>query len=157
MPLYKIGYEKTIIYKIQHNDKTGLVYVGHTTNYNSRKYHNKTSAKNNTSNLYKVIRQNGGWDCFTMSPVRQVECKDRIDALIEEQIIINEIWTINKTKATKLELIILSEEEREVCKEKEKIQREEQYILKYNERMEKILQGQEKIMKKRTERNKAKQ
>ena len=48
MPINNIDYTKTIIYKIQHKEKPEWLYIGHTTNYDSRKYqHQKASNDKN--------------------------------------------------------------------------------------------------------------
>jgi len=105
MPLNNIDYSKTIIYKIQHKEKKELFYVGHTTNFDSRKYQHKTSAdlskkSSSTSKLYNVVRENGGWGEFDMIPIRQVECSNRIGALIEEQRAMDELKpTMNEVVA----------------------------------------------------------
>ena len=96
MPMNKIDYSKTIIYKIQHKEKTELFYIGYTTNFDSRKYQHKIasdiSKKSCTpSKFYIEVRKNGGWDEFEMIPLKQVDCKNRIGALIEEQKTIDEM------------------------------------------------------------------
>jgi len=96
MPLNAIDYSKTIIYKIQHKEKPELFYIGHTTNFESRKYQHKTAAdltKANSSSakFYNEIRSNGGWDKFDMAPLKQLNCTNRIGALIEEQRTIDEM------------------------------------------------------------------
>ena len=93
MPLKAINHKKTIIYKIQHNDKPELLYIGHTTNFDSRKYQHKRSASDpvDSAAIYEIIREHGGWDAFTMSPIKQISCTNRIDALIEEQQCIDEL------------------------------------------------------------------
>ena len=93
MPINNIDYTKTIIYKIQHKEKPEWLYIGHTTNYDSRKYqHQKASKdKNPSSPFYKRIQDNGGWNNFIMAPIKQINCDSRIDALIEEQKTIDEL------------------------------------------------------------------
>ena len=95
MPIYNIDYSKTIIYKIQHIEKPELFYIGHTTNYDSRKYQHQRACNSETrpskGMLYMMIRIHGGWDKFEMRPVKQIECKNRIEALIEEQKAIDEL------------------------------------------------------------------
>ena len=93
MPINNIDYSKTIIYKIQHKEKPELIYIGHTTNFDSRKYqHQKASNdKNQSSPFYKRIQENGGWNSFIMAPIKQISCDSRIDALIEEQKTIDEL------------------------------------------------------------------
>ena len=103
MPLKAINHKNTIIYKIQHNDKPELLYIGHTTNFDTRKYqHKKSAADPQEGALYQLIREHGGWDLFTMSPIKQVSCQNRIDALIEEQKCIDELGaTLNYNSSHK--------------------------------------------------------
>lgn len=65
MPKKPIDYTKACVYRLIYNDVTH--YVGSTTNMRQR----KASHKNNTNSkksdkydmeLYKFIRDNGGWD-----------------------------------------------------------------------------------------------
>jgi hypothetical protein len=84
------NYEKTIIYKIQHREKPELLYVGCTTNYNGRKNQHKSRCNNpkdieHEAYKYRMIRENGGWDAFEMHPVKQISCKDKLEAHIEEE------------------------------------------------------------------------
>ena len=102
MPSFKTDYSKTIIYKIQHNEKKELLYIGHTTNFDSRKYQHSRLGKGNASHskFYETIQANGGWEQFTMSPVKRVVCQSRIDALIEEQKVMDELQpALNKMAA----------------------------------------------------------
>ena len=102
MPLIPIDYSKTVIYKIQHRERPDLLYVGHTTNFSSRKKQHKKSAQAETSPFYSLIRANGGWEQFNMAPVKQVECKNNIDALIQEQTCMDELKaTMNYNPAYK--------------------------------------------------------
>ena len=105
MPLNNIDYTKTIIYKIQHKEKKELFYVGHTTNFESRKYQHRVAADlskkcSSMSKFYGMIRENGGWEQFDMIPIKQVECSNRIGALIEEQRAMDELKpTMNEAVA----------------------------------------------------------
>ena len=100
MPKMPIDYTKTIIYKIQHKEKDNLFYIGHTTNFDSRKKEHKQNVKNGNENVYTMIRTHGGWDMFNMAPIKQVNCKDRIEALIEKQKSFDELKpTLNSTSA----------------------------------------------------------
>ena len=93
MPQTKIDYSKTIIYKIQHIENLELLYVGHTTNYEKRKSQHKCNSKsvNQTLKLYLTIRKNGGWDMFKMTPVKEVVCTSKYDALTEEDKMMTEL------------------------------------------------------------------
>lgn len=89
MPKACIEYSNTIIYKICCKDPTITdVYVGHTTNFISRKHQHKQSCKN-TNNLcqpkiYKIINENGGWDNWDMIEIAVYNCKDATEARIKE-------------------------------------------------------------------------
>uniref|UniRef100_A0A6C0E1V1 C2H2-type domain-containing protein n=1 Tax=viral metagenome TaxID=1070528 RepID=A0A6C0E1V1_9ZZZZ len=82
-------YSTTIIYKITCKDPSiNELYVGNTTDFVKRKYQHK-EACNNTSmyncKLYKVIRENGGWDNWTMEMITFFKCKNLYEAKQKEQ------------------------------------------------------------------------
>ena len=65
-------YSKGLIYKLCSND-TDIkdIYVGSTTKFNYRKYNHKSCCHNEKNksynyNLYKFIRENGGWEEWNM-------------------------------------------------------------------------------------------
>ena len=80
-------YSKTIIYKICCNDTSIKdIYVGSTCNFTQRKWLHKTHCVNKTNRqdkhtrnrLYNFIRENGGWDNWSMIELeRYTECKDK--------------------------------------------------------------------------------
>jgi len=89
MPLKEINYQNTVIYKIQHIDNDDLLYVGHTTDFTKRKSMHKSCCNNVTSKcfnlkIYKMIRENGGWEMFNMAEVEKFPCNDRNEADAEE-------------------------------------------------------------------------
>ena len=64
MPTIPIDYQNTIIYKIEHIEIKGLICVGHTTNWDRRKYSHKQRCQNENNSkhnliLYQMIRSNG--------------------------------------------------------------------------------------------------
>lgn len=77
-----IDYNKTVIYKIVCNDLTiDEKYVGSTTNFRQRKSQHKNGCtnKNNKSynlKLYDTIRNNGGWENWTMIEIEKFPCID---------------------------------------------------------------------------------
>ncbi len=87
MPKDIIDYSNTIIYKIICNDHSVTdIYVGHTTNFVKRKYQHKTLCNNNFKlKIYDVIRQNGGWDNWSMVEIAKYCCQDVTEARIREQ------------------------------------------------------------------------
>ena len=86
MPKVEIDYSNTIIYKITCKDPSITdVYVGHTTNFVQRKHCHKQSCNNNNCKLYKVIRDNGGWQNWIMEIVNFFNCNDHYEARKKEQ------------------------------------------------------------------------
>ena len=83
-------YSKTVIYKIQHNDDDSLLYVGHTTNFTKRKNRHKNNCKTHSLQIYKTIRENGGWECFTMIVLKDFPCDSKTEACIEEDKVMRE-------------------------------------------------------------------
>ena len=91
MPKINVDYSRTVIYKIQHIEKENLVYVGQTTNFNKRKHAHKRMAqcdhptwKDCNTRIYKIIRENGGWDMFKMIQIKEFPCNSRREAEAEE-------------------------------------------------------------------------
>ena len=91
MPKVEIDYSNTIIYKITCKDPSITdVYVGHTTNFVQRKQCHKQSCNNdknpaNNCKIYKVIRENGGWENWIMEIVNFFNCRDHYEARKKEQ------------------------------------------------------------------------
>ena len=83
-------------YKIVCNEENEFTYVGSTTNFTSRKNQHKNtcfnpSLKGHHLKVYQTIREFGGWDNWTMSPIEQLECPTKLDARIREQHWIDEL------------------------------------------------------------------
>jgi hypothetical protein len=91
MPKKEIDYSNTIIYKITCKDaNVNDVYVGHTTNFVQRKHAHKQSCINIKSpnyncKVYEVIRNNGGWNNWTMEIINFFNCIDHYGARKKEQ------------------------------------------------------------------------
>ena len=111
MPKNDIDYSNTIIYKITCKDTIiKEVYVGHTTNFIQRKHAHKQCCINEkmpnyNCKLYKTIRDNGGWDNWTMEIVNFFNCTDNYEARKKEQeyfillnATLNSIEPLHKTK-----------------------------------------------------------
>ena len=95
MPRTATDYSNTIIYKIQSIDNPKLLYIGSTTDFTKRKYNHKNICNNANGNkhnlkLYKMIRDNGGWDMFNMVIVKEFPCENKRQAEAEEDRIIRE-------------------------------------------------------------------
>jgi hypothetical protein len=91
MPKTLTNYSKNVIYKIQHKDDDSLLYVGHTTYFIKRKALHKNECKLSQKLLYKMIRENGGWECFTMIVIQNFPCENSMEARIEEDRIMREM------------------------------------------------------------------
>ena len=91
MPRKEINYQNTIIYKIVCNDlNVKDVYVGHTTDFTKRKASHKgvcNCPDHHSYNLkiYKTIRDNGGWDNWTMIEIEKYPCNDKNEACSRER------------------------------------------------------------------------
>jgi hypothetical protein len=91
MPKTEIDYSSTIIYKITCKDENIKdVYVGHTTNFVQRKHGHKQGCTNEKSTnynckVYKTIRENGGWNNWSMEIINFFNCADHYEARKKEQ------------------------------------------------------------------------
>ncbi len=100
MPKTQADYSRTIIYKICCRDVSiNDIYIGHTTNFTQRKQNHKTFCCNENFNtyyryMYKFIRENGGWDNWTMIQLEEYNCKNKREAEMRERYWIE---TVNPT------------------------------------------------------------
>ena len=91
MPRKEIDYSKCIIYKIVCNDlNVKDLYVGSTTDFTKRKSQHKLNCKNVRDSLYNVkvynmIRENGGWDNWSMIEIEKFPCSDNNEARARER------------------------------------------------------------------------
>ena len=105
MPRTPMDCSKTIIYKIVCNDLTVKdCYVGHTTDMTKRKWQHKTACNNeknkaHNQKIYKIIRENGGWDNWTMLLVEKFPCKDKFEACKREREVYEEMDAIMNTRS----------------------------------------------------------
>jgi len=74
-----------IIYEI-FNESLNFRYIGSTGNFSSRKATHKTNCKKQLKlKLYETINENGGWDNFTMRPIEEFVCENKLEARIRER------------------------------------------------------------------------
>jgi len=91
-----VDYSKTIMYKIVPKDlNLDLIYIGHTTNFRCRKNHHKLSCNNIESKksnykVYKMIRENNGWDEWEMIEIEKYPCNDSNEARKRERELMEE-------------------------------------------------------------------
>jgi hypothetical protein len=131
MPKIETDYSKTIIYKLCCNDPTITdIYIGHTTNFIQRKNSHKTSCHNENNKKYKqyvyeFIRNNGGWENWTMIQIEELNCKNRREAEAAEH-----YWIEN------LNALLNSNKPYAMCKENTQIYKN----IWYEEKKDHILQ-----------------
>ena len=100
MPRQPIDYSNTVFYKIVRNDlNIKDCYVGHTTDFRKRKNQHKTVCHNEkrpdyNQTLYQCIRQHDGWDNWSMVPIQQSSCINKLEALAIERALIEELNAI---------------------------------------------------------------
>ena len=91
MPRKEIDYSKTVIYKIVCNDlNVKDVYVGHTTDFTKRKVSHKgvlncPNHHNYNLKVYTTIRDNGGWENWTMIEIEKYPCNGKNEACSRER------------------------------------------------------------------------
>ena len=141
----QVDYSKTLIYKIQHQTKDELLYVGSTTHFGNRKVRHKNNCNNANGKsynlkLYSTIRDNGGWDAFNMVIVKEFPCENKRQAEAEEDRIMREMKAcLNSHRAyiTKEEKKEQMKEYREQNRDKVNEQKKEYYIRNINKIKEK--------------------
>ena len=90
MPKKPIEWNKCIIYKI-YKDGVDDFYIGSTTHFTKRKYNHSFNCNNKMANeynfsIYKVIRENGGWNTWNMIPLEEYkDCENFTQARIREE------------------------------------------------------------------------
>ena len=84
-------YLNTVIYKIVCNDLSITdLYVGHTTDYTTRKSTHKSHCNNDWDDkhnykIYQIIRTNGGWSNWDMYEIEKFPCLDGNEARARER------------------------------------------------------------------------
>ena len=85
-------YENSNIYKLCCNDLSITdIYIGSTTNFRNRKYNHKSDCHNSIKKkyhrtVYKFIRDNGGWDNWSMILLETTNCTSKQDLIAKERI-----------------------------------------------------------------------
>jgi hypothetical protein len=139
MPRKSIDYSKCIIYKLCCNDPSITdIYVGHTTDKTRRKQQHKSSCNNENGNsyntyVYQFIRENGGWDNWSMIVLDEYQCENKNQAELKERYYIE---LFQSTLNTVLRPITTRQERLEQLKEYYEENKEEQkeYQKEYNEK-----------------------
>jgi hypothetical protein len=91
-----IDYSNTIMYKLVPNDvNLDLIYIGHTTNFRARKNTHKEACINPNGKkynfkVYSMIRENGGWDNWSMIEIEKYCCADSNESRKRERELMEE-------------------------------------------------------------------
>ena len=91
MPRKAVDYKKVLIYKLVCDDLTvNDLYLGHTTDFTNRKRKHKsnsliTNYKDYNCKVYKMIRDNGGWNNWSMIEIEKYPCNDNNEARSRER------------------------------------------------------------------------
>lgn len=81
MPKRPTNYTKTVLYKIQHRENQDLIAFNYTTEFIKRKYNHKHGITSTPTDW--LLRENGGFDAFTMVQVAKFPCEDKYEAEAE--------------------------------------------------------------------------
>jgi hypothetical protein len=86
------NYQNTVIYKIVCNDlNIKDLYIGSTVDFKVRKSSHKKNCYDESNKysynykIYKIIRDNGGWDNWTMLEIEKYPCNDNNEARTRER------------------------------------------------------------------------
>ena len=128
MPKTAIDYSNIVIYKLKCNDlNITEEYVGSTCNFTKRKWAHKQYCKTPTleknQKIYSFIRDNGGWDNWSMIEIEKFPCKDNNEARAREQYYIE----LNQSKLNMMRSFITDDTRKEETKEFQK-----EYRIKHN-------------------------
>ncbi len=109
-----------IMYKITCNTDESLIYIGSTTNFKVRKNRHKRNCNNKNSDnhhikVYEIIRNNGGWNNWTISPIEIFFSDNKIKAKIRENELMNDYKSNLNTRSA-----YVSDKEKEEYYEKNK-------------------------------------
>lgn len=103
-----VNYNKSYIYKLCCNDiNVKDLYVGSTTNFKQRKRLHRSACKTETNKsynvkVYKFIRENGGFENWSMILITEFNCNNKLELLREERKHIDELQSsLNCKKPTR--------------------------------------------------------
>jgi hypothetical protein len=138
MPRLPINYKNSIIYKLCCNDiNIKHVYIGSTTDFSNRKRSHKyccinTHNKNYNLKVYQFIRDNGGWDNWSMIMIEEYSCENKLQLLKKEREYVEKsILSLNYCLPTRT-----IDEYRKDNKEKNKIyyKKNKEILIKYQKK-----------------------
>jgi len=169
----KVDYSKSLIYKIVCNDNNiKNIYIGSSTNFKNRKYHHKSNCYNENDKehydlyVYKFIRENGGWENWSMILVNYVPCKTKLELLkiereyietIDNDLLLNRNIPSRSSKEYNRQYNKqYNKQYRENNKEKIKEKQKEHYELNKEKRLNHVKEYREVNKEKIKEKNKEK-
>ena len=142
-----IDYSNIIIYKLCCKDILITdIYIGHTKNFTQRKNSHKICCSNETNKnynrcVYKFIRENGGWENWSMIQIEEHNCKNKREAESIEQYWIEKLgaklnsnnpYAMCKEEPQKYKKNWYEENKEEILqKTKENYQENKEYKLEY--------------------------
>jgi len=142
-----------IIYKLYCKNKEIIdEYYGHTCAFRARKCDHKKNCNNENSigyntEKYKIIRSNGGWDNWIMSPIEELKNCSLVNARIRKQFHID----FNKSIMNKFKAYITEDQ----IKERDKKNHNKKYLKNRDKILEKskenYLENRDKILEKSKE------
>jgi hypothetical protein len=114
--------------------KDEFCYIGSTCDLNNRKIQHKSACNNENNKLYnrkvyKTIRANGGWDCFTFQVIKQFDNLTEQEARVIERVYIEEFGNLNMVNSIR-------------TKEDEKKEQQKYYLNNQNKIKENVKQYQ---------------
>jgi hypothetical protein len=135
-----VNYSKGLIYKLCCNENDVKdIYVGSTTNFIRRKCSHKSCCTNPNDKaynyeVYKFIRDNGGWSNWSMILVREYKTTDKLKLKRKERKYIQKLGaTLNCTIPTRTQKEYYEENKSDIRKiQKEYYQENKQYFEKYS-------------------------
>ena len=116
MPKKEIDYKKAMIYKICCNDlKVKDIYVGSTTEFTKRKNAHKSKCNKEIQKylLYNCIRNNGGWENWSMILIEKYPCNDNIELRARERYYFE---TLNANLNSQIPIITKQEKQKAMIK-----------------------------------------
>ena len=150
MPRVKIDYSKTIIYKFVCNDlNIKDIYVGATTDMIRRKAKHKSvcnceSNKSYNCKVYQLIRNNGGFNNWTMLQIENFPCNNKMESDVRERYWLELLGSNMNMKIPSRTQEEYQEVNKEVLKERQK-----QYYQVNNDNIKKYQEHYREVNKER--------
>jgi hypothetical protein len=143
-----------VIYKIICNDENIKdCYIGSTSNFKVRKWNHKTICNSDTNKMskfkiYETIRNNGGWNNWSMLPIAEYKEISVIQARIKEEeqrVLLNASMNSRAAFRTEEELRQIENERKKINRQKEEVKiKEQKYSELYRESNKDIINERQK-------------